>query len=128
VDLWSVATVRAGEPAAEARRRVEGSEVRIPLLVDADDRPLGWLAGSALAGERVGDERRSGAQPVVELDDVLRDALSDLLAHETQYGPVVDGHGRVAGVLSIELLGHLIATGRPEDVPSSAELAAAGDD
>jgi hypothetical protein len=29
-------------------------------------------------------------------------------------------------VLSIELLAHLIASGRPEDVPSSAELAAEG--
>jgi osmoprotectant transport system ATP-binding protein len=42
--------------------------------------------------------------------DVLRDALSDLLAHESQYGPVVDGHGSVVGVLSIELLAHMIAS------------------
>ena len=33
-----------------------------------------------------------------------------LLAHESQYGPVVDGEGRVVGVLSIELLSHMIAT------------------
>jgi osmoprotectant transport system ATP-binding protein len=128
VDLWSVAHVQAGEPAAEARRRVEASDVRIPLLVDAEDRPLGWLSDRAVAGERVEEELRSPAEPVVDVDDVLRDALSDLLAHESQYGPVVDGRGRVTGVLSIELLGHLIANGRPEDVPSSAELAAGGDD
>jgi osmoprotectant transport system ATP-binding protein len=127
VDLWSVAKVRAGEPAAEARRRVEAADVRIPLLVDAEDRPLGWLADQALAGERVGEALRSDPQPVVELDDILRDALSDLLAHESQYGPAVDGQGRVAGVLSIELLGHLLANGRPEDVPSSAELVASDD-
>ena len=55
------------------------------------------------------DELRSSPEPVVELDDVLRDALSDLLAHESMYGPVVDGRGTVVGVLSIELLGHRIA-------------------
>ena len=54
-------------------------------------------------------ELASSPEPVVELDDVLRDALSDLLAHEVQYGPVVDPQGRVVGVLSIELLSHVIA-------------------
>jgi hypothetical protein len=46
---------------------------------------------------------------VVELDDVLRDALSDLLAHDSMYAPVVDDQGVVAGVLSIELLAQLTA-------------------
>ena len=59
----------------------------------------------------MGEQLRSGPEPVVELDDVLRDALSDLLAHESMYGPVIDDQGRVAGVLSIELLSHLIAEG-----------------
>jgi osmoprotectant transport system ATP-binding protein len=68
-------------------------------------------------------ELRSGPEPVVELDDVLRDALSDLLANESQYGPVVDANGRVAGVLSIEVLAHAIANTPPEDVPTSTELA-----
>jgi CBS-domain-containing membrane protein len=56
-----------------------------------------------MSGERVQPDVRS-PEPIVEVDDVLRDALSDLLAHETQYGPVVDGSRRVVGVLSIELL------------------------
>jgi len=123
VNLWEAPIVRAGEPVAEVRRRLANSEVPYPLLVDADGRPRGWLSERALAGERVRDELRSGAEPVVELDDVLRDALSDLLAHESQYGPVVDADGRVAGVLSIELLGHVLAA-PPERLPSSAELAA----
>ena len=46
---------------------------------------------------------------MVELDDVLRDALSDLLAHDSMYAPVVDADGAVAGVLSIELLAQLTA-------------------
>jgi osmoprotectant transport system ATP-binding protein len=122
VDLWQAPLVRAGEPAAEARAKLQASEVAIPLLVDGDNRPIGWLSERGLAGERVRAELRSGPEPVVELDDVLRDALSDLLANEAQYGPVVDARGRVAGVLSIEVLAHSIAATPPKDVPTSADL------
>ena len=45
---------------------------------------------------------------MLELDDILRDALSDLLAEEAQYGPVVDARGHVVGVLSIEILAHAL--------------------
>jgi hypothetical protein len=105
------------------RARIEASDIRIPLLIDADGKPLGWLSERGLAGERVREELRSGPEPMVELDDILRDALSDLLATEAQYGPVVDAQGRVAGVLSIEVLSHAIANTPPEDVPTSADLA-----
>jgi osmoprotectant transport system ATP-binding protein len=67
-------------------------------------------------------ELRSGADPIVELDDVLRDALSDLLQHETQYGPVVDARGRVAGVLSVEVIGQALQKS-PEQVPHGADAA-----
>jgi osmoprotectant transport system ATP-binding protein len=108
VDLWEPPLVRAGEPVADARRKLEAAEVPYPLLVDDQGRPLGWLSERGLEGEHVTAEVRSGPDPVVELDDVLRDALSDLLAHEAQYGPVVDRNRRVAGVLSIELIGHAL--------------------
>ena len=51
---------------------------------------------------------------------MLRDALSDLLAEEAQYGAVVDAQGGVVGVLSIEILGHALRTD-PEEVPSGAD-------
>ena len=51
---------------------------------------------------------RDGATgPRIASDALLRDALSDLLAHEAQYGPVVE-NGRVVGVLSIELISRAI--------------------
>jgi osmoprotectant transport system ATP-binding protein len=110
VDLWQAPLVRVGDAVADVRRRLESADVKIPLLVDERGVPLGWLSERALAGDVVGDQLRSGPEPIVDEDDVLRDALSDLLAHESQYGPVVDGEGRVVGVLSIELLSHMIAT------------------
>jgi osmoprotectant transport system ATP-binding protein len=120
VDLWKAATVRVGEPVAEARRKLEDADIGYPLAVDDDGRPLGWLSERGLWGERVTDDFRSRAEPVVELDDVLRDALSDLLESETRYGPVVDGRGRLQGVLSLELIGHILQA-PPEHVPHGAD-------
>jgi osmoprotectant transport system ATP-binding protein len=120
VDLWKAPLVRAGEPVAEARAKLADSEVPYPLLVDDEGRPQGWLSERALDGERVSDDLRSRATPILELEDVLRDALSDLLAEEAQYGPVVDERGAVTGVLSIELLSHALKTD-PDEVPSGAD-------
>jgi osmoprotectant transport system ATP-binding protein len=120
IDLWKAALVRDGEPVVEAKAKVADSDLAYPLLVDADGKPLGWLSAKALTGERVQAAIRSRAEPIVELDDVLRDALSDLLQHETQYGPVVDSRGAVAGVLSVEVIGHALKAD-PEHVPSGAD-------
>ena len=96
-------------------------------MVDDDGRPLGWLSERGLQGERVRDDYRSAAEPIVELDDILRDALSDLLSADTRYGPVVDADGRVAGVLSMEALSHALAV-PAKHLPSATELAQSADD
>jgi osmoprotectant transport system ATP-binding protein len=123
VDLWKAPLVRAGEPAAAARARAADSEVPYPLLIDESGRPLGWLSDRALAGEYVTDELRSKPEPTLELDDILRDALSRLLAEEAQYGPVVNERGEIVGVLSIEILAHALHA-EAEEVPSGADLTA----
>ncbi len=120
VDLWKAPLVRVGEPVAEARAKVADSDLEYPLLVDGHGRPVGWLSEKGLRGERVELELRSGPEPIVELDDILRDALSDLLQNETQYGPVVNARGQVTGVLSIEVLGHALRAD-PDSVPSGAD-------
>jgi osmoprotectant transport system ATP-binding protein len=120
IDLWKAPLVRVGDPVAEVQAKIADSDLKYPLLIDADGKPLGWLSDRALTGDRVGDELRSSAEPIVELDDVLRDALSDLLAHESQYGPVVDSKGQIAGVLSVEIIGHALKRD-PEAVPSGAD-------
>ena len=47
---------------------------------------------------------------MLERDDVMRDALSDLLQAETRYAPVVDGEGRIAGVLSVEIISEFLTS------------------
>jgi osmoprotectant transport system ATP-binding protein len=127
IDLWKAACVRVGEPVAEAKAKLADADLDIPLLVDAEGRPQGWLSERGLHGERVRAELRSPADPVVELDDILRDALSDLLAADSQYGPAVDAEGRVAGVLSMEALSHALNV-PAEQVPTASELAATTSD
>ena len=68
-------------------------------------------------------EIRSPAEPAVELDDILRDALADLLTSESRYGPVVDASGRLAGVLSLEVIGGFLNEA-PTEARSGAELIA----
>jgi osmoprotectant transport system ATP-binding protein len=116
IDLWSVASCRTGEPVADVRKRIAEADLDLALLVDERRRPVGWLSERGLAGERVRTELRSRADPVVDLDDILRDALSDLLAAESMYGPVVDADGAVAGVLSIEVISHSLTP--PPDATS----------
>jgi osmoprotectant transport system ATP-binding protein len=123
IDLWKAPLVRIGEPVSEVKAKLADADLEIPLVVDESGRPLGWLSERGLQSERVREDFRSPAEPVVELDDILRDALSDLLSSDSQYGPAVDKDGRVAGVLSIEALSHAL-TVPAENVPSAAELAA----
>ena len=122
IDLWKAATVRVGEHSSEVAAKLADADIDIPLLVDEDGRPLGWLSKKAWAGERVTDEIRSKPEPVVEMDDILRDALSDLMAEESRYGPVVDADGRVRGVLSIEVLSHALHS-EPEAVAGATDRA-----
>ena len=63
-----------------------------------------------LARETVPDRPDSSPEPLIEIDYVLRDALSDLLQSDTQYGPVVDEQGRVVGVLSVEIISHFLSS------------------
>ncbi len=114
IDLWTVATCRVGEPTAGVRARVADADLDIALLVDEQQKPVGWLSERGLVGERVRVELRSRADPIVELDDILRDALSDLLAKESMYGPVVDARGHVVGALSIQAISHAIGHARDE--------------
>jgi osmoprotectant transport system ATP-binding protein len=120
LDLWAAPLVREGEPSAAARARAAESEVPYPLLVDADGKPLGWLSERDLTrSETIAPPADSAAVPLIDRDDVLRDALSELLQTGSQYAPVVDARGVVVGVLSVEIVSLLLAEGSTaEESPS----------
>jgi osmoprotectant transport system ATP-binding protein len=112
IDLWEAPLAYVGQPTAEVRAKLEAPDVEVPfpLLVDSERRPLGWLSERDLAGAVVPGRPDSPLGPVLELADVMRDALADLLQHETQYAPVVDHRGRIAGVLSVEIISEFLAS------------------
>ena len=93
IDLWEAPLAHVGQATGEVRAKLEGAEVPHPLLVDSERRPLGWLSERDLKQETVPAKPDSGPDPILEADDVLRDALADVLQAETLYAPVVDGEG-----------------------------------
>jgi osmoprotectant transport system ATP-binding protein len=110
VDLWEAPLAHVGQSTSEVKAKLQGAEVPYALLVDSERHPLGWLTQSDLAQETVPAKASTSAEPIVELEDVLRDALSDLLQAETLYAPVVDGNRKISGVLSVEVVSDFLAS------------------
>jgi osmoprotectant transport system ATP-binding protein len=112
IDLWEAPLAFVGQATAEVRAKLAdpGVEVPYPLLVDGERRPLGWLSERDLAAPTVPERPDSPLGPVLDLDDVMRDALADLLQGESQYAAVTDRRGQIAGVLSVEIIAEFLAS------------------
>jgi osmoprotectant transport system ATP-binding protein len=112
INLWEAPLAHVGQSTAEVRAKLDAPDVEVPypLLVDGERRPLGWLSRRDLAADVVPSRADVPLGPVLERDDVMRDALADLLQGESQYAPVVDHQGRIAGVLSVEIISEFLAS------------------
>ena len=110
IDLWEAPLAFVGQATEEVRAKLVGAEVRYALCVDSERRPLGWLSECDLSGLTVPAKPDTSPDPVLDRDDVMRDALSDLLQAETHYAPVVDGEGRIDGVLSVEIISEFLTS------------------
>jgi osmoprotectant transport system ATP-binding protein len=112
IDLWEAPLAHVGQPTAEVRAKLDAPDVEVPypLLVDGDRRPLGWLSERDLAAEVVPERPDSPLGPVLDLDDVMRDALADMLQGGAQYAAVADRAGRIAGVLSVEIISEFLVS------------------
>ena len=110
IDLWEAPLAHVGQATSEVRAKLDGAEVPYALVIDSERRPLGWLSDDDLLREIVPARPDTSPEPVVELDDVMRDALSDLLQAETRYAPVVDAERRIAGVLSVEIVSEFLTS------------------
>ncbi|HYH53106.1 MAG TPA: ATP-binding cassette domain-containing protein [Solirubrobacterales bacterium] len=112
IDLWEAPLAFVGQATAEVRAKLASPAVEVPypLLVDSERRPLGWLSERDLARDVVPERADSPLGPLLERDDVMRDALADLLQAQSQYAPVVDHRGRIAGVLSVEIISEFLGS------------------
>jgi osmoprotectant transport system ATP-binding protein len=110
IDLWEAPLAHVGQASAEVRTKLADAEVPYPLLVDDERRPIGWLSRRDLESEYVPSRPDSPLGPVLEGDDIMRDALADLLQGQSQYAAVIDSRGRIDGVLSIEIISDFLGS------------------
>jgi osmoprotectant transport system ATP-binding protein len=112
IDLWEAPLAYVGQPTAEVRAKLAEPSVEVPypLLVDSERRPLGWLSERDLTAAVVPNQPDSPLGPLLDRDDIMRDALADLLQGEAQYAAVTDAEGRIDGVLSVEIISEFLAS------------------
>jgi osmoprotectant transport system ATP-binding protein len=103
VPIRPAVTARAGDPAADARRRALDDPLRYLLLIDADNRPIGWIAHGDIAADGALTEAMANpSSPILNKRTTLKDALSMMLDADVQTGIVVDRSGAVQGLLTID--------------------------
>jgi osmoprotectant transport system ATP-binding protein len=103
VELGHPPTVREGDDAKAVAGEIARTRASYVLLLDADDRTLGWLRKRDV--ERAGPvsaERSTSPDPLLEQDSTLHDALSAMLSSAVLEGVVIDDQGRLLGTLTID--------------------------
>jgi osmoprotectant transport system ATP-binding protein len=106
IKLQSAVTGRIGQPAGEARKRALADPLPYLLLVDAQERPMGWLRDVEIEGDGVLTEAMAiPMSPLLSPETTLKDALSMMLDADVHTGIVVDRDGRVSGLVTTEMIG-----------------------
>jgi len=120
LELRSAVTARVGDDSAEARRRIVADPLEFLLLVDAANRPIGWIGQRQMPSSGVLTEAMASAMsPLLDGKTTLKDALAMLIDAEVQVGIVVDGKGTVQGLVTAD---EITAYGRRD--PGGAEATA----
>ena len=104
-------TARVGDARADLARRLEQEGEDFALLLDAADRPIGWIGRRDLGGEgTVAEGDANPGSPTLQPETTLRDALSAMLTSSVQLGVVVDEAERVLGVISVDAISDVLRT------------------
>jgi osmoprotectant transport system ATP-binding protein len=102
VALQPAATARVGDDAEDSRRRAATDPLRFVLVVDAGNRPLGWVAHDDIpSAGAITAEMANPSSPILNKRTTLKDALSMMLDADVQTGVVVDRAGAVQGLLTV---------------------------
>ncbi len=103
LDLRSPVTARAGDDTATARARILADPFPYLLLVDPEDRPIGWLNQDDMAPSgRLDAADAIPMSPLLDRRTTLKDALSMLLDADVQAGIVVDRAGATLGLVTVD--------------------------
>ncbi len=103
IDLLDVPTAHPGDDAADAKARVASHPFPYLLLVDAEERPIGWVEPADIpASGTLTDDLAEPMSPLLSKRTTLRDALSRMLEAGVMAGIVVDETERVQGIVTVE--------------------------
>ncbi|MGZ8527168.1 MAG: betaine/proline/choline family ABC transporter ATP-binding protein [Candidatus Limnocylindrales bacterium] len=98
-------TVLLGDDVRAARDAAPGRPRGYALLVDGDDRPIGWLDLARLPADgRLDADLARPSSPLITARTSLRDALSMLLDAAVQVAIVVDDAGAVRGLVTADMI------------------------
>jgi osmoprotectant transport system ATP-binding protein len=122
LELVPAVTACVGEPATEEHRRALARSTPWLLLVDALDRPVGWIAADQVRpGVPLDDALASPAAPILDRRATLKDALSLLLDAAVHAGVVVDRDGRVLGLATVAGIATLLRETAPGTDPGAPD-------
>jgi len=126
VPLQPAVTARPGDSAEDARRRALDDPQRYLLVIDANNRPLGWVAHGDIPAEgTITETMPNPVSPTVNKRTTLKDALSMMLDADVQTGIVVDRAGAVQGLLTVAAIATKMREG--EHAPAFDDLGALGE-
>jgi osmoprotectant transport system ATP-binding protein len=105
LELTKAVTARSGDSASEARRRARSDPFPYLLLVDADDRPIGWIQDEEipLSGQ-LEESTAIPMSPLLGRKTTLKDALAMMIEADVQAGVVVDKDGKVLGLVTLDAI------------------------
>ena len=105
IEPTQAVTVHVGDDIAAARARAAADPLPYVLLLDADDRPIGWVDDRTLpASGTFTRELATSTSPLLGRHTTLKDALSMLLATDVQAGIVCDDQDRYRGLVTADMI------------------------
>ena len=115
LELRPAVTAHVGDDSSEARRRILADPFEFLLLVDATNRPIGWIGQRQVPASGIlEEEMASPMSPLLDQHTTLKDALAMLIDAEVQAGIAVDERGAVLGLVTADMI-----TERVRPAPSS---------
>ena len=124
LELQPAVTGRVGDGVAEARRRLRDAPIPYLLLVDDQDRPIGWVPDDDIpATGKLTQDLAIPMSPLLDRRTTLKDALSLLLEADVQAGIVVDRSGRVEGIVTVDAIAEWLRTHAARGDSSPGEAA-----
>ncbi len=111
--ILAPASVKVGDDVADARKRAAAHSFPYLLLVDAAQRPLGWIAPDRIpASGRIYDTMADVVPPIVNRRTTLKDALSIMLDADVQAAISIDRAGTAQSLITVDDVVRLMREGQ----------------